>query len=301
MPTHRRHTSRIRFIFASLLTVFAIQVYASGEDEAIAKMQALDWHTEPGKYQLPDTNASVTTTSDEYILIGADAHEFMRLAEGHDNFKPDAVVVRVEGPNQDTAIDYQYHGIGFVKMDDWDEHIDKDELLSEIRTNTEEQNEIRAAGYPKLHVDGWAEPPSLDKTNAVVYWAISGHDSEGGSFVNAKAMKLGRKGFTEIVWSGPPERFTDAHTSLASTLAAYEYDEGSKYANFIPGTDTVAAVGAGALAYKLITGKAAAKAGAGLLALIAIFAKKLWFLIIVPFVFLWKKLKGLLFGNKETT
>jgi len=62
----------------------------------------------------------------------------------------------------------------------------------------------------------------------------------------------------------------------------YKYNEGSTYADFVPGTDTVAAVGAGALAYKLITGKTAAKVSVELLALLAIFAKKLWFLVFVP-------------------
>jgi uncharacterized membrane-anchored protein len=52
--------------------------------------------------------------------------------------------------------------------------------------------------------------------------------------------------------------------------------------------DKVAAAGVGALVYKLATGKAIAKAGA--LALIAIFAKKLWFLIFLPFIWLWKKM-----------
>ena len=58
----------------------------------------------------------------------------------------------------------------------------------------------------------------------------------------------------------------------------------------------MAAVGIGALAYKMITGKAAAKVGTGLLAVLAIFAKKFWFLIFIPFIFLWNKVKTKIFG-----
>ena len=285
-------TSYLQWIIAALITVVASQAAALDENAMIKQIQALDWQAEPGKYQLTESSASVTTTSEEYLLKGKEAHKYMRISEGHDGFKPDAFVLRVEGPNQDTQILFTYQDIGFVKMDDWDEHIDKDSLLKEIQKNTEAANKIKEKGYPSLYVDGWVQEPYLDKRNAIVYWAISAHTSEGVSIVNAKAMKLGRKGFAEIVWMGTPKQFEDAQTALSPSLAAYQYDEGSKYADFVPGTDTVAAVGAGALAYKLITGKAAAKAGAGLLALLLIFAKKFWFLIFIPFVFVWKWIKG---------
>jgi hypothetical protein len=68
--------------------------------------------------------------------------------------------------------------------------------------------------------------------------------------------------------------------------------------------DTVAPIGIGALTYKLITGKTGSKAsaavGAGLLAMLAVFAKKAWFLIFIPFVFAWKWLKSLLTGSKDS-
>ncbi len=293
-------TRYLQWIFAALLAVVATQAAALDENAMIEQIQALDWQVEPGKYQLVGTNASVTTTSEEYLLKGTEAHKYMRISEGHDGFKPDALIVRVEGPSQDTQVLFTYHDIGFVKMDDWEEHINKDELLKEIQSSTEAANKIKEKGYPKLYVDGWAQEPYLDKENAIVYWAISAHTSAGGSIVNAKAMKLGRKGFAEIVWMGSPNQFANAQSSLSPSLAAYQYDEGSKYADYVPGTDTVAAVGAGALAYKLITVKAAAKASAGLLALLAIFAKKLWFLIFLPFIFVWKWFKGLFTGNKDS-
>lgn len=293
-------TSYLQWIFAALLAVVATHVAALDEDTMIEQIQALDWQVEPGKYQLAGSNASVTTTSEEYLVKGKEAHKYMRISEGHDGFKPDALIVRIDGPSQDTQVLFTYHDIGYVKMDDWEEHIDKDELLKEIQKSTEAANKIKEKGYPKLYVDGWAQEPYLDKANAIVYWAISAHTSEGVSIVNAKAMKLGRKGFAEIVWMGNPNQFANAQASLSPSLAAYQYDEGSKYADFVPGTDTVAAVGAGALAYKLITGKAAAKASVGLMALLAIFAKKLWFLIFIPFIFIWKWLKGKFTGAKES-
>jgi hypothetical protein len=39
---------------------------------------------------------------------------------------------------------------------------------------------------------------------------------------------------------------------------------------------------------------------AGFFALLLIFAKKLWFLIFLPFVFVWKWIKGLFTGQQGT-
>ena len=104
-----------KWIFATLVTVVATQAMALNENALIEQIQFLDWQTEPAKYQLIGTNASVTTTPVEYLLKGKDAHKYMRLTEGHDGFKPDAVVVRVKGPSHDTQVIYTYHEIGYVK------------------------------------------------------------------------------------------------------------------------------------------------------------------------------------------
>ncbi|GGX89019.1 hypothetical protein GCM10007160_15440 [Litchfieldella qijiaojingensis] len=275
--------------FSLVVSSFA---YALDESEVIGRIQALDWNYEPAEYTLENEKSSVATSFGDYILIGSEAHKYMRITEGHSGFKPDAVVVRVDGSNQDAQVTYTFHDIGYVKMDDWDEHIDPKEMLDQIKKSTLESNEIREAGYPDIFVDDWVEEPYLDEHSATAYWAISGHTGDGNSFVNAKALKLGRHGYTEIVWMGRREQFSSAENSLAPSLAAYSYKEGFQYADYIPGADKMAAVGVGALAYKLITGNAAAKVGAGLLAMLVLFAKKLWFVIFLPFIFLWKKIKS---------
>nr|VFK01774.1 MAG: Protein of unknown function (DUF2167) [Candidatus Kentron sp. LFY] len=293
-------TNYLKYVFIALLAVIATQAIALDENAMIEKMRALDWQTSSGKYSLTGTGASVITSIEEYLIEGEQAHKYVHISEGHGAFKPDAVVVRVQGPSLDTQVFYKFHEIGFIEMDDWAEHIDKDALITEIKSGAEEINRIKEKeGYPTLYVDDWVQEPYLDERNATVYWAISVHDSNGGSVVNAKAIKLGKKGFTEIVWMGTPAQFTDARASLSPALAAYQYDEGLKYADFVSGTDTVAAVGVGALAYKLITGKAK-KSSVGLLAFFAIFAKKLWFLIFIPFLFFWKRVKGFFMrGNQR--
>jgi len=65
----------------------------------------------------------------------------------------------------------------------------------------------------------------------------------------------------------------------------FKYNSGVQYSDFKSG-DKVAAYGVGALVAGSLGIKGLAKTGA--LAVIAAFAKKLWFIILLPFVFLFR-------------
>lgn len=254
--------SYLSYLFTFLVVVVVTPVNALDQNAIIKKIQALQWQVKPGTYQLEGANSSVTITLDEYLLLGKEAYKYMRLSQGYDGLTPDAVIARID----DTQIVFTYHDIGFVKMDDWEEHIDKDELLSEIQKSTEAANKVKKASHSKMYIDGWAQEPYLDKKNAIVYWAISAHSSGGESIVNAKAIKLGRKGFESIVWIGEPKQFTSTQTALLPALAKYKYNLGFKYDDYVESDDTVSFIGVGALAHKLILGKAVTKNQGDLLA-----------------------------------
>ena len=258
---------------------------------------ALNWQSYAGDHFLKNGTAIITTSSEEWLIEGSDAHRFIYLAEGYEAIKPDAVTVRVEGSNQGTAIIYTFNEIGYIKTDDW-EKVDNNAILREIKRSTKAANKIKEPGYPSLFVDGWIQEPYLDKKNAIVYWAISIHDSKGNQVVNAKALKLGREGFTEIIWTGKANQFSNAEEVLSSTIGAHKYFDGLTYADYVPGTDTLAAVGVGALTYRIITGKGVAKAGGKWFAALAIFVKKVWLFILVALAFVWKYIKNLFVGQK---
>lgn len=277
-----------------IFTIFTTQALAS-QDDQIEKLRALNWQENPDTYSISDNKATITTTENDFLVTGKDATEYMFITQGHRNYSPDAAVLRVQGPEADSQVIYTINKVGFLTKDDWGDNIDKDKMLKEIQEGTKAANKQRGKGYSDLFVDTWAQDPHLDSVNNTVYWAISGHDEDGNKFINAKALKLGREGYTEILWIGSPNQFTSSETVLEPVLAGYNYNEGFKYADYIPGTDTVAAAGVGALVYKLATGKAIAKAGA--IAVALLLAKKLWFLIFIPFIFLWKWLKAKIFGK----
>jgi uncharacterized membrane-anchored protein len=274
------------FIIFILLTT---QAFAS-QDDQINKLQDLDWKKTPNSYSIIENKASITTTGNDFLVIGKDAIEYMFIMQGHKKYQPDAAILRVDGPETDSQVIFTFHKTGFLTKDDWEENIDKNKMLNEIKSNTVELNKLRGEGFLDIFVDSWVQDPHLDKKKNTVYWAISGHDEENNKFINAKALKLGREGYTEILWIGNPDQFTSSEAVLEQVLANYNYKDGFKYSDFIPSKDKVAAAGVGALVYKIVTGKALAKVG--LIAVIAGFAKKLWFLIFLPFIYVWKKIKG---------
>ena len=81
---------------------------------------------------------------------------------------------------------------------------------------------------------------------------------------------------------------------IPAVMAMPEFEQGFRYADFVPGTDKVAAYGIGGL----IAGKVLAKAGA--LAVALAFLKKGWILIIVAGGWLLKQLAGM-FGRNKTS
>jgi len=259
-----------------------------GPAHAVTSVEELNWVTEPGPQEIATGHARYTINANEFLVRGDDAAEYSRLTQGHDLYHPDAIVTRIDGPEMGTDIWIEFDSIGYVKTDDWEDTIDADELLDSIKDGTEETNRRRDKGTPAMTVDGWAEEPHLDRTDGVVYWAVSLRQGEQ-PLINAIALKLGRKGYTELTWVGDPSQFVNAAQSLRPVLDAYQFDEGHRYADFDPAVDAVAAVGAGALVYKMLTGTVVGK---GFLVAALLFLKKFWFLVILPFVAAWRWIKG---------
>ncbi|MGR5056744.1 DUF2167 domain-containing protein [Vibrio rotiferianus] len=257
------------------LMLIASSVFANPLDN-------LNWEYE-GIYDVPNQNATIRVMTEQSLVRGEDAAILEEEINGVPS-SPNAVVL-----NQDLSrFVITESRPGFIKMDDWEESIDSNELLQELIGSTEKANKHRKG--TSLFIDGWVEKPTLNKKEATMYYAVRLHSSENEKIVNARALKLSREGYSQITWVGSQEQFISAEDNLAPILEQLKYKEGHTYKDFVPDTDTVAAFGAGALMYKLITGKVASKGGLAIGALLLTFGKKLWFLIFFPFVWLKNKL-----------
>lgn len=283
------------YVALALAILAPTAVQAMDREIILEQIRSLDWKIEADTYSIKNSKAKLTISEDELLVQGTDAHKYMLLSEGRDGLNPDAVVLSYDGVSNEETTIYQFLENGYLTTNDWSEKINKDELFSSVQKSTREANKSRTAGYPSMYVDEWAQEPYLDSANSIAYWAILGHSSDGIEFINAKALKLGRYGYVIITWIGSPSQFKDAKAVLASATQAYQFETGAKYTDFNPSTDTVAAFGIGALTYKMITGKQSKTAGAGIAAVIAILAKKLWFVLALPFIFLGGVLKRILF------
>jgi uncharacterized membrane-anchored protein len=177
-----------------------------------------------------------------------------------------------QGEGQGWFVTVRYEDSGHIKDDearDWD----ADELLKSYREGTEAANaEREKLGVAALEVLGWAEKPAYDAATHRLVWAMSsrekGAPADAAQGVNYNTYMLGREGyFTLNLVTGLnelPQHKPAAHT----LLAALEFNDGQRYADFNASTDRTAEYGLAAL----VVGVAAKKLG--LLAMAGLFIAK---------------------------
>ena len=159
--------------------------------------------------------------------------------------------------------------VGDEEARDWD----KAAMLQNFRDGTEEQNKRRAAaGIPGLDILGWIEEPGYDAATHRLVWSIEaaerGAPADAAHIVNYNTYALGRDGFLEMNLLTDIGNVATDKEDAAVMLAAFEYNRGRRYQDYVAGTDKVATYGIAAL----VGGIAAKKLG--LLAVFGLFLAK---------------------------
>ncbi len=150
---------------------------------------------------------------------------------------------------------------GYVKDD---EQINAPELLKAMQEGAEAGNaERRERGWPELRVIDWAVPPAYNTANKRLEWATL-IESEGGRSSNFSTKLLGRRGHATVILASRPEDLAAARPALESVLSGFSFNEGERYADWVPG-DKVAEYGLAAL---VLGGAAAIATKKGLWAVI---------------------------------
>lgn len=166
----------------------------------------------------------------------------------------------------------RFEAAGYVKDDDAKEW-NADDLLKTYREGTEAANAERVKlGAPALEIIGWAEKPVYDATTHRLVWAMSsrekGAPADAAQGVNYNTYALGREGYFSLNLVTALNDLPRHKPAAATLLAALDYKDGKRYADFDAKTDHVAEYGLAAL----VVGVAAKKLG--LIALgVAFFAK----------------------------
>ncbi len=153
----------------------------------------------------------------------------------------------------------QYDEIGHVKDDDADD-IDPEELLAELQDGEAEENAQRtAAGHDPVYLLGWAERPSYDRENKVLYWAkeLRFGDSAEVHTLNYNVRVLGRKGVLVLNAVAGMPQLPLVKQHLGDVTGIVAFNDGFRYDQFDGSVDEVAAWTIGGL----VAGKVLAKAG----------------------------------------
>lgn len=169
----------------------------------------------------------------------------------------------------------EYEPSGYVKDDDardWN----VDDLFQSLKDGTDEANkERRERGFPELEITGWAERPNYDAATHRLIWSLSakqkGASDEGPQTINYNTYALGREGYVSLNLITDSQAVGQDKRHAQAMLAALDFNEGKRYADFDASTDRVAEYGLAAL----VGGIAAKKLGffAVLAAFFAKFAK----------------------------
>jgi uncharacterized membrane-anchored protein len=237
--------------------------------------------------------ATLNVNADFYFLNPAGTSHVLETMWGN---PPDDSMLGMIFPADSSPFDddgwgmtIHYEDIGYVDDKDAMDQ-DYDEILEGLQEEARASNAWRIEnGYDKINLIGWAEPPSYDADNKVLYWAkelqFGGYEDHT---LNYNMRVLGRRGVLVqnfIAGMGDLER---VNADIPAVIKMTSFNDGNSYAEFDPSSDKVAAVGLGGL----VAGKVLAKTG--VLAVILLFLKKAWFLLLLPLIWL----KNLFFNKK---
>ena len=193
----------------------------------------------------------------------------------------------------------KYEDIGYVKDDDAGK-IDYDEMLENMQKEEKETNAERVkAGYPTIHIVGWAQKPFYDKEKKVLHWAkeLKFGDQEGPNTLNYEIRILGRHGILSLNAVCTMKELSLVKANIDKVLPMASFTDGNTYFDFDPKIDNVAAWTIGGL----VAGKVLAKVG--FFAVILKYLGVLWKFILLGLAALagvFKKLFNRKKGTAET-
>ena len=172
-----------------------------------------------------------------------------------------------------------YEEIGYVKDEDAGK-IDYDQLLKSIQEEEKKENEERVkAGYPAIHLVGWAQKPYYDNQRKILHWAkeLKFGDGDGDNTLNYEVRILGRKGMISMNAVAKMYMLPQVNQNISKVLSVASFTEGNSYFDFNSKTDNIAVWTIGGL----VAGHLLAKAG--FFALILKFLAPLWKFIVLFF------------------
>lgn len=266
--------------------MFGIKAYLDESDAFFAKLT-------PQRGEVIIAKAGVTLNIPEgfYYLGTKDARTV--LEDYWNNPEDDDLLgmIFVDGTNQDFydyAIEVNFEKTGYVSDEDA-ANIDYDKLLNDLKKSARDDNPARIRlGFPAITVQGWAADPKYDAQMHRLHWAkLLKFEGDETNTLNYNLRVLGRKGVLQFNFIAEESGLDAVNADLDTVVQIAQFNEDHRYTDFNPKTDQVAAYGVAGL----IAGGVAAKK-LGLVAILLLFLKKGWWLILAAFAFIGKLFSG---------
>ena len=255
----------------------------NSDEELIQAINNLPWETGPLVYNYNLANSKINISGDFSILRNEDAHQMLFWLNGTEFSYVDMYAMSDIDASQ---LLFSYTDSGYVKTDDWTK-VDPDKFIKEIRENYKLSNETRKKnGQPTIMDVTWNKKPYLDDTLNSVYYALNVEWSNNTSSVEGTAIILGREGYTTANYVGGDQGYSES--MLLNLSKMHKFNATKEYKDWKSG-DKVAAAGIAALLASTLGVKFLKP---GILAVVAIFLKKFWFIIFIPFIWLFKVFTG---------
>jgi len=146
-----------------------------------------------------------------------------------------------------------------------------------MKADTKASNEYRLEqGFGTIELVGWASAPYYDTQAKKLHWAKElKFDGAEANTLNYNVRVLGRKGVLVLNFIADMSQKDTINANVDDVMAMASFEDGSRYSDFDPSVDKVAAYGIGAL----VAGKVLAKTG--FLAVALIFLKKFGIYILI--------------------
>ncbi len=223
------------FVILLLLTAVC-PIWAAQDSEG----PVLNWLKGPTRARLGDH--ALLTLPQGYAILGPDDARAILAQMGNVPSGEEVALVAPLSEEEHWFVVIRYMRTGYVPDEEagsWDARA----IMAAIKNGAETANRTRAAmGIPLLHVTGWEEQPRYEMTEHKVTWAIAYEDKDGMG-VNYHTLALGRYGYISTNMVGDLDLLPHLMNHSRTLLANLNFVPGSRYQDFDPRTDPVAAVG----------------------------------------------------------
>jgi len=234
------------------------QAHRAAVEEAVKTMQAAQIKG-PADIKLRDQ--AVLKLPAGYVWVPEPAAGQFMKAVGNRPDERELGLIFPEAENQDWMVVAEYEAAGYIKDDDA-KNWNVDDMFKSLKEGTEAANEERRkSGYPELDILGWVEKPNYTEASHRLVWSMSarhkGAPADAPSSINYNTYALGREGYITLNLITNLQAIPQDKGHAQTLLAALNFNEGKRYADFNQSTDKVAEYGLAAL----VGGLAAKKLG----------------------------------------